>query len=96
MPRLPSSRRRVILGAGLSNATQFVSSTVKVMPVEYTMSGSARFAITIDKEAKVETPARGAMKPDAAPVRPSAPSKGAEDKSGAGVKVDAVEKDSAE
>jgi hypothetical protein len=96
MPRLPSSRRRVIMGAGLSNATQFVSSNVKVMPVEYTMNGSARFAITIDKEAKVETAAKAPAKGDA-PARPNVPAKGAEEKPGAGVKLDAaVEKDSAE
>ena len=89
MPRLPSSRRRVILGAGLSNATQFVSSTVKVMPVEYTMSGSARFAITIDKEAKVETPARGAGKVEG-PAGPGAPGKTDEGKAKAGVKLDAA------
>ncbi len=43
-----------MMGAGLSNTTPFVSSTVKVVPTEYVMSGGAHFAITIDRELKVE------------------------------------------
>ena len=54
MGALPSSRRKVMMGAGLSNTTAFVSSTVKVVPTEYVMSGGAHFAITIDRELKVE------------------------------------------
>jgi hypothetical protein len=89
MPRLPSSRRRVILGAGLSSATQFVSSTVTIMPADYLMSGSARFKITIDKEAKVETPAKAGGKADA--PAPSVPAKAAEEaKPKAGVELDAA------
>lgn len=66
MSRLPSSRRRVLLGAGLSNTTAFVSSTVKTVAMEYVMSGSAQFTITIDKDAKVEM-ARKSARPDAPP-----------------------------
>jgi hypothetical protein len=54
MPKLPSSRRQVMLGAGLSNTTPFVSSTVKVVPTDVVMDGSANFAITVAREAKVE------------------------------------------
>jgi hypothetical protein len=54
MPNLPSSRREVLIGAGRSNTTPFVSSTTKTVPVKYVMSGSAQFAITVDKNAKVE------------------------------------------
>ena len=98
MPRLPSSRRRVIMGAGLSNATQFVSSNVKIVAVDYTMSGAARFAITIDKEAKVEAPAKpGGGKAEGPAGQPNAPVKADESKGKAGVKLDAaVEKESAE
>src|SRR5437868_9048633 len=34
MPHLPSSRRQVMMDAGLSNTTAFVSSTLKVVPTE--------------------------------------------------------------
>lgn len=54
MPKLPSSRRQVMLGAGLSNTTPFVSSTVKVVGTDVVMDGSAAFAITVSREAKVE------------------------------------------
>jgi hypothetical protein len=54
MPHLPSSRREVLIGAGRSNTTAFVNSTTKTVPVKYVMSGSAQFAITVDKNAKVE------------------------------------------
>jgi hypothetical protein len=55
MPRLPSYLRRVMVGSGDSNITTFVSSTVKSVPADYVMSGSARFTITIDRNAKVES-----------------------------------------
>ena len=54
LPELPSSRRQILLGAGRSNITPFVSSKVKVVPTEMVMYGSAEFAITIDPTAKVE------------------------------------------
>lgn len=54
MPRLPSSHRQVLVGAGRSNTLPFVSSTIKTMPTELVMNGSAQFAITIDKNLKVE------------------------------------------
>jgi len=71
MPHLPASRRKVLTGAGLSNTTTFVSSAVKAVPTEYVMNGQAHFQITIDKDAKVETPLK--PRPDGAapaPVRP--------------------------
>jgi hypothetical protein len=54
MPRLPSSRRQVLLGAGRSNTTPFVSSSCKTIPTDYVMEGSADFVLTIDAEANVE------------------------------------------
>ena len=61
MPNLPSSRRRVLMGAGLSNTTAFVSSAVKTVGTEYVMSGEARFSLTIDKNARVDVAARPAL-----------------------------------
>jgi hypothetical protein len=55
MPNLPSSRRQVLIGAGRSNTTPFVSSTVKVIPAGNLVQGSAQFEVTIDKNARVET-----------------------------------------
>jgi hypothetical protein len=55
MPNLPSSRREVLLGAGRSNTTPFVSSTTKVISTGHLMSGSAEFEVIIDKNAHVET-----------------------------------------
>jgi hypothetical protein len=44
----------VLLGAGLSNTTPFVSSTVKIVPTETVMDGATSFAVTVAREAKVE------------------------------------------
>lgn len=70
LPELPSSRRQILLGAGRSNITPFVSSTVKVIPTDMVMSGSAEFAITIDPTAKVEVagPRPPKAEPAAAPL----------------------------
>ena len=73
MPSLPSSRREVLVGAGRSNTTPFVSSVVKSLPSKYVMSGSAQFSITIDKHAKVQVGAPPGQKPE--PAEPSAPPK---------------------
>ncbi len=54
MPRMPSSRRQVWTDAGRSDITQFVSSTVKTIPTEYVMDGSADFSITISRNSRVE------------------------------------------
>jgi hypothetical protein len=51
MPKLPSSFRQILIGAGRSDTTQFVSSSLKVVPTDLVMSGSADFEITIDKNA---------------------------------------------
>jgi len=84
MPRLPSSRRQVMMGAGLSNTTAFVSASVKAIPTGHVMSGSAQFTITVDRAAAVDTAGRPA-KPDANPshkgdegkprLKPAAPGK---------------------
>lgn len=83
MPRLPSSRREVLMGAGLSSTTPFVSSTLKVVPTSVVMSGSANFAVTIDRAAKVDT------KPGKPAVAPNPPAgKGEEPKPKSGAKTE--------
>ena len=77
MPNLPSSRREVLLGAGRSNMTAYVSATVKSIPTPYVMSGAAQFTIEIDRNARVEVAgARGsagnAPKPEGpTPIEPT-------------------------
>ncbi len=55
MPNLPGSRRQVIMGAGRSNTTAYVSSTTKSMPMEMVMNGNAQLELTVEKEDRVET-----------------------------------------
>lgn len=52
MPKLPSSRRQILVGADRSDTTQYVSSALKIIPTPRVMSGSADFEITIDKNAE--------------------------------------------
>jgi hypothetical protein len=54
LPRMPSNRREEFLNAGRSDVTQFVSSTVRVVPTNLVMQGNAAFEITIEKHARVE------------------------------------------
>jgi hypothetical protein len=74
MPLLPSSRRQVLMDAGRSNITEFVSSAVKIIPTELVMNGSESFEIQIDAEDRVEVggkaPAR-TVEPHAAPAAPA-------------------------
>ncbi len=56
MPRLPSSRRQVLLDSGRSDITPFVTSTVKIVPAGFVMSGSAEFTISVARHGKVEVP----------------------------------------
>jgi hypothetical protein len=75
MPNLPSSRREVLIGAGRSNTTPFVSSTTKTIPLKYVMDGSAQFEIKVDKNAKVEVGGKpGAKQEPPAPATPGGPS----------------------
>ncbi|WP_428939378.1 hypothetical protein [Fontivita pretiosa] len=69
MPLLPGSRRQVLLDAGRSNVTPFVSSVVKVIPTQTVMNGSADFEITIEAEQKVEVGGQ----PKASPAKPEKP-----------------------
>ncbi len=62
MPRLPSSIRQVMLEAGRSNTTPFISSEVKVFPSPLVMSGAADFQIEIEAAGHAEKPA-GAQQP---------------------------------
>jgi hypothetical protein len=47
LPRLPSSVREVMLDAGRSDTTAYISSEVRIFPSKLVMDGSANFAITI-------------------------------------------------
>jgi hypothetical protein len=79
MPRLPSSRRQVMLGAGRSDTTAYLSSTVKVIPTDLVMTGAAEFTIQVEAGAKVavggaSAPSRSG--PSAAPAaKPEEPRK---------------------
>ncbi|HEX8524391.1 MAG TPA: hypothetical protein VF669_19200 [Tepidisphaeraceae bacterium] len=56
MPNLPSSRRQVIMGAGRSNTTAYVSSVTKSVPMDLVMEGNAALELTIEREDRVESP----------------------------------------
>jgi hypothetical protein len=55
LPRFPSSRRQVLLSAGRSDVTSFVSSASRIVPTDYIMTGGAHFNITIEKENKIDS-----------------------------------------
>jgi hypothetical protein len=55
MPRLPVSVRQELLAAGQSDVTAFITSSVAVAPTDWVMSGSADFALTIDRQTHVES-----------------------------------------
>ncbi len=100
MPNLPSSRREVLIGAGRSNTTSFVSSQTKTVPVRFVMSGSAHFQITVDKNAKVEIGGKPGSKqepaapdPPAGPATPVTPPKASEEKPKPAPKPDAPKPD---
>ncbi len=69
LPHLPSSRRQILMGAGRSTTTAYVSSDVKVVPTELVMDGSAEFAITIDRSVKVSLGGPRSGPKSEAPVR---------------------------
>ena len=84
LQRLPSSRREILLASGRSNMTPFVSSTVKIVPTEMVMNGSAEFTIDVQPQSKVavgsprgtkiESPAAPILKPSSeAPGKKEAP-----------------------
>ena len=73
MPHLPSSRREILMGAGRSNTTPFISSTLKIVPTTEVMNGAANFTITIDREFKIDTGGKTAKKALAVPAKPETP-----------------------
>ncbi len=58
MPRLPSSRRQVLLDANRSDTTPYVTSNVKILPTDLVMEGGANFTITIERKASPEAAAK--------------------------------------
>lgn len=73
MRSLPSSRREVLIGAGRSNTTPFVSSTTKAISTGHLISGSAQFEVTIDKNAHVETGVGKPPRHESPPLAPASP-----------------------
>lgn len=63
MAQLPSSRRQVLLGAGRSNVSAFVSSDVQKMPTKHLMTGSAEFTIQIENQTRTEIAKSPSTKP---------------------------------
>lgn len=54
LPKLPGSRRQILIDSGRSDISEFVSAVTKIMPTEVVMTGSADFQIEIDAEDHVE------------------------------------------
>jgi hypothetical protein len=52
LPLLPSGQRQVLLEAGRSDTTAFVSSATKVIPADRVMTGQAEFQITIETQGR--------------------------------------------
>jgi hypothetical protein len=51
MPKLPSSKRQILIGSGRSDTTLFVSSSIKIVPMDRVLTGAAELDITIDRNA---------------------------------------------
>jgi hypothetical protein len=76
LQRLPSNRREIMLGAGRSNTTAFISSTVKIVPTELVMTGASEFTIEVETPSKVVVGApRGAKTEAAAAPKTDEPKK---------------------
>jgi hypothetical protein len=60
LPLLPASHRQVLLEAGRSDTTAFVSSATKVVPLDRVISGQAEFQIAIEVQGKPGAHGRGA------------------------------------
>jgi hypothetical protein len=77
LSHMPSSRRKIITDAGLSNTTTFVFRNVRIVPTEYVMTGQAHFQIAIERPGKPasKTPRQtGRPLPDTRPpVTPGRP-----------------------
>jgi hypothetical protein len=83
MPKLPSSRRQVMMDAGRSDTTEFISSALKIVPTDWVMDGSCDFDITVDQNANTDLsgsprPPRRDVRPSAKPAAPEAPPKPAD------------------
>ncbi|MGA2583711.1 MAG: hypothetical protein ABSG31_10580 [Tepidisphaeraceae bacterium] len=71
MPRLPSSERQVLMDAGRSDIQPYMTTTLKVVPTDLVMQGSAIFPITIERKGQVEVAPPNAPAPPAnAPAAP--------------------------
>jgi len=78
LPHLPASRRDILLAAGSSNMTPFISSRVRIIPTELVMAGSAEFTIDVEPTSKVAGGAPLGARPEVespAPAKPETPKK---------------------
>lgn len=73
LPNMPSSRRQVIMEGGRSDVTQFLSSKVVTIPMDYVMDGAANFQITVESPAKLETATGSEQRPQHSAEAPPAP-----------------------
>jgi hypothetical protein len=69
MPSLPSSRREVLMGAGRSNTTPFISSVTKTVAMDLVMEGAEQLELTVEREDRVET-AGGKVQKQESPLLP--------------------------
>ena len=68
MPKLPSSRREVMIGSGRSDVSEYTSSAVSEFKTDYVLSGSAEFDITVDENTGTDIAAARANKNNGRPV----------------------------
>jgi hypothetical protein len=76
LSKLPGSRRQMLLGAGRSNTTKFVSSATRTVPTETVMQGAAEFVINIDDDATLDEGKPSAPPSPTAPPGAAAPGNG--------------------
>ena len=72
MPLLPSSRRQVLLEAGRSDVTPFISAAVKIVPAGIVMNGSSQFEVEIESAERTAAPRAAKPEPHVAP-KPEVP-----------------------
>jgi hypothetical protein len=80
LSKLPGSRRQMLLGAGRSNTTKFVSSATRTVPTETVMQGAAEFVINIDDDATLEDGTKADGPPPPTAPQGATPGNGAPDK----------------
>lgn len=67
MPRLPGTRRQIMLESGRSNVTPLMSSVVRSVPTALQMSGQVELSIKVDKMARVQVGQHAHEQPGSGP-----------------------------